>query len=465
MPPKGKGIQVPVTPKQQQKKQQVLPQTPKQQQKINSINDLTPEEHLQHNKNYMTPSRVKRLHILNPDGTPEITCGDVTLTPEAYQAYLKGTDIYTYLRESDPNPEPGAAERVEDQDTTPYVPIGTYAKPSYGDKKPFVPIIYQRREDGSIMRDHTGSPIHAETPPPPTPTSTFKGRADDRPSPKTPTRKRRNNPLPVSIPTDTEDPPSGPSTPPNKPSVHFQDTEATPKPIPHASEPTYDSEMSEAEFETVAEMSIAEVVTHLFNRIKKLERATKTPPPPTKYHNNPALVEKLAILTTKVAELERKFRTAPPPPPTTGRPPPGLRALPPPPAASPKNSWAQVASKKASKPTTKNPTTTTPAAPVKRDRTLIITRDGSPIPAEITPLFLHNQINAALPRALIAEVRFTPNLHVQLIAVANTTSDTLLKSRTKLEETIRTILPSATSLQKEVHVIQVVIHNIPTTIP
>ncbi|KAL0630286.1 hypothetical protein Q9L58_010867, partial [Maublancomyces gigas] len=52
-----------------------------------------------------------------------------------------------------------------------------------------------------------------------------------------------------------------------------------------------------------------------------------------------------------------------------------------------------------------------------------------------------------------------------LIAVAHTTSDTLLKSRTKLEETIRTILPSATSLQKEVQVVQVVIHNIPTTIP
>ncbi|KAL0630379.1 hypothetical protein Q9L58_010774, partial [Maublancomyces gigas] len=66
---------------------------------------------------------------------------------------------------------------------------------------------------------------------------------------------------------------------------------------------------------------------------------------------------------------------------------------------------------------------------------------------------------------MIAEVRFTPNHHIQLIAVSTTTSDHLLKSRTQLEATIRHLLPSATGLQKEVQVVQIVIHNIPTTIP
>ncbi|KAL0630331.1 hypothetical protein Q9L58_010822, partial [Maublancomyces gigas] len=380
MPPKGKGTQVPATPKQQQRRQ-VLPQTPKQQQqKQRRMVDLSPEERLAFNNDYMTPSKEKRLHILNPDGTPQLNAsGEVTLTDEAYQAYLEGTNVYTYLRESDPNPEPGAM-RLEDYISTPYVPTGTHAPPSHGDEKPFVPIVYQRRADGSVMRDHRGSPIHAKAPPHPTPTDTFKGPADDRPSPKTPTRRGKNTLLPSFTSTDTEDLPSdtesegfksfleetysasthdhpfqhgweaniapstaGPSTPPSKPSVHFTDPEATPKPIPRASEPTYDSEMSEAEFETVAEMSIAEVVTHLFNRIKKLERASKIPPPPTKYHNDPALVEKLAILTTKVAELEKtnllRIIQAPAPPPATGRPPPGLPAPPPPPTSAPKNSW------------------------------------------------------------------------------------------------------------------------------
>ncbi|KAL0630475.1 hypothetical protein Q9L58_010678 [Maublancomyces gigas] len=105
-----------------------------------------------------------------------------------------------------------------------------------------------------------------------------------------------------------------------------------------------------------------------------------------------------------------------------------------------------------------------PSTKIHGLRTLIITREGTPIPKEITPLFLRNQINAALPKVLIAEVRFTPNLLIQLIAVTLTTSNTLLKSRAKLEETIRTILPSATSLQKDVQVVQVVVHNIPTSI-
>ncbi|KAL0630652.1 hypothetical protein Q9L58_010499 [Maublancomyces gigas] len=257
----------------------------------------------------------------------------------------------------------------------------------------------------------------------------------------------------------------GPSTPPNKASVHFEDIEVTPRPIPRALEVVNDFEIREGGESELEMDPTALLLKTILKRIMALEKRSKTPPPPTKYHNDPALVEKLATLTTKVAELERKFRTAPPLPPATGRPPPGLPATPPAPAAVPKNSWAQVASRKANKPATKTTAPPTPVAPVKRDRTLIITRDCTPIAPTITPLVLRDHINTALRMALIAEVRFTAKLHIQLITITNTKSDHLLKNRTKLEEAIRAILPSATSLQKEVHVVQVAIHNIRTTIP
>ncbi|KAL0630294.1 hypothetical protein Q9L58_010859, partial [Maublancomyces gigas] len=131
-----------------------------------------------------------------------------------------------------------------------------------------------------------------------------------------------NHPFQSGWEASAGSPAEGPSTPPNDPSVHFQNTEATPKPIPRASEPIYDSEMSEAEVERVTEMTLPELITHLFVRIRKLDRTSRIPPPPTKYHNDPALVEKLAILTTKVAELEKanllRIIQAPTPPPATG---------------------------------------------------------------------------------------------------------------------------------------------------
>ncbi|KAL0630495.1 hypothetical protein Q9L58_010658, partial [Maublancomyces gigas] len=187
---------------------------------------------------------------------------------------------------------------------------------------------------------------------------------------------------------------------------------------------------------------------------KKVRRASKQPPPTTTYHDDPALMEKASLFN---------ISQAPPPPPATGKTPPGLPAPAPPPPAAPRNSWAQVGRKKA--PKAKTTTAAGPTAPGKRERTLIINRDGTPVPDHITPLLLRDSINSALPKALIAEVRFTPNHHNQLIAVSTTTSDRLLKSRTQLEATVRHLLPSATGLQKEFQIVQIVIHNIPTTIP
>lgn len=47
------------------------------------------------------------------------------------------------------------------------------------------------------------------------------------------------------------------------------------------------------------------MITTLVTRIRKLERAARHTPPPAHFHNEPALVEKVASLTTKVADLQK----------------------------------------------------------------------------------------------------------------------------------------------------------------
>ncbi|KAL0630366.1 hypothetical protein Q9L58_010787, partial [Maublancomyces gigas] len=139
MPPKGKGIQVPATPKQKSKKQQ-QPKTPLLRLRV----ELSPERRAQHEENYMTPSNHPKVHQLEPDGTTALDqhSGLPVLTREAYTAYLNGTPIQQFL----------------------------------GVEEPSTP-------------------------------STFKGPADNRPSPDTPTRKRKTNPPHTSTtPSDDEYP-------------------------------------------------------------------------------------------------------------------------------------------------------------------------------------------------------------------------------------------------------------------
>lgn len=45
------------------------------------------------------------------------------------------------------------------------------------------------------------------------------------------------------------------------------------------------------------------------------------------------------------------------------------------------------------------------------------------------------------------------------MAIAISNSDTLLKSCQKLEEAIKTLIPTATGIQKEVQISQVIIHD------
>lgn len=57
---------------------------------------------------------------------------------------------------------------------------------------------------------------------------------------------------------------------------------------------------------------------------------------------------------------------------------------------------------------------------------------------------------------MIAEVQITPKKHIQLSAVNNTTSNTLLKSKQAIKEAMCTFVPLATGLQKEILVVQVI---------
>lgn len=127
-----------------------------------------------------------------------------------------------------------------------------------------------------------------------------------------------------------------PYIPPNA-SLTFQDTQETPTQIPCVREVPRDLYMSDSnnqptdtELElqgnlTEQVIALTSSVHIILKKIKQSERVVRhtSIPPPTGYYNDPALVEKLAILTTKRAELDRQAllktiqSTTPPPPPPT----------------------------------------------------------------------------------------------------------------------------------------------------
>ncbi|KAL7267827.1 hypothetical protein RUND412_009570 [Rhizina undulata] len=90
-----------------------------------------------------------------------------------------------------------------------------------------------------------------------------------------------------------------------------------------------------------------------------------------------------------------------------------------------------------------------PTSLSKQDRTIIVARDGAPVPLTVTPLTIHNAINKALDKPLIGKVCFTPSYNVQLVAITTTFLDTILKFCLKLEEAIHLTIPSSTSIQKD----------------
>lgn len=77
-----------------------------------------------------------------------------------------------------------------------------------------------------------------------------------------------------------------------------------------------DPKEAEVTEESLKFFNLIHVLSH---RMNMLVAAAKAPtPPPTVYHNDPALVAKIATLTTKVDELENlTFQSATLPPPPT----------------------------------------------------------------------------------------------------------------------------------------------------
>src|SRR5437899_6335977 len=140
------------------------------------------------------------------------------------------------------------------------------------------------------------------------------------------------------------------------------------------------------------------------------------------------------------------------------RPPP----LPPPPLQT----WAQKAARAApGKPsTTQQNKESTSSVLTKRDRTIVIERDGSSLPDSTNTLTIRDAINTAIKKPLIATIEFTTNHHVLLLTNDITPASSVLKNhRSVIEEAIRATIPAATGLRKDEIWHKVILHGIPTT--
>jgi hypothetical protein len=100
----------------------------------------------------------------------------------------------------------------------------------------------------------------------------------------------------------------------------------------------------------------------------------------------------------------------------------------------------------------------------KRDRTIVIERDGTALPDDTNHLHIRDAVNTAIKKQLISTIEFTPNHHVLLITKDNTPASTVLKNhRFVIEEAIRATIPAASGLRKDEVWHKVIIHGIPTT--
>lgn len=81
----------------------------------------------------------------------------------------------------------------------------------------------------------------------------------------------------------------------------------------------------------------------------------------------------------------------------------------------------------------------------------------------MTAFVIRSHLNGVHPKELMAEVRFTPTLNIQLITVSTSTSNILLKSRQQLGKRSAPF-PISHQPPEEVQVAKVVIHNVSTGI-
>ena len=136
--------------------------------------------------------------------------------------------------------------------------------------------------------------------------------------------------------------------------------------------------------------------------------------------------------------------------------------LPPPPLQT----WAQKAARAApGKPsTTQQNKESTSSVLTKRDRTIVIERDGSSLPDSTNTLTIRDAINTAIKKPLIATIEFTTNHHVLLLTKDNTPASSVLKNhRSVIEEAIRATIPAAIGLRKDEIWHKVILHGIPTS--
>src|SRR5437588_466135 len=170
-----------------------------------------------------------------------------------------------------------------------------------------------------------------------------------------------------------------------------------------------------------------------------------------------SLEDQVESLTSQVSTLKEQllqYQTTTPAP----RPP----HLPPPPVQT----WAQKAARTApGKPsTTQQNKESTSSVLTKCDRTIVIERDGSPLPDSTNTLTIRDAINTAIKKPLIAMIEFSTNHHVLLLTKDNTPASSVLKNHhSVIEEAIRATIPAATGLRKDEIWHKVILHGIPTT--
>jgi hypothetical protein len=169
------------------------------------------------------------------------------------------------------------------------------------------------------------------------------------------------------------------------------------------------------------------------------------------------LKDQIGTLLEHIKRLESQPATTTAPTPT-----PTQRPI----APLPTVSWAQKAARAASATTTTPPANKKPLPLVltKRDRTIVIERDGTALPDNTNNLTIRNAINSAIKKPLIATIEFTTNHNIRLITRNNTPATSVLKShRPAIEEAIRATIPAATGLRKDEIWHKVIIHGIPTS--
>src|SRR5437879_10038566 len=170
-----------------------------------------------------------------------------------------------------------------------------------------------------------------------------------------------------------------------------------------------------------------------------------------------SLEDQAESLTSQVSTLKEQllqYQTTTP----AQRPP----HLPPPPLQT----WAQRAARTApgKPPTTQQNKESTSSVLTKRDRTIVIERDGSPLPESTNTLTIRDAINTAIKKPPIATIEFTTNHHVLLLTKDNTPASSVLKNhRSVIEEAIRATIPAAIGLRKDEIWHKVILHGIPTS--